>query len=178
MTQNFDTKENRAKQFKRGLRDAKTAQVPFGQSNELGTVATNLDRAYRKGWIAGRNEDTHLTPPIPNIKTSGRLHWLKYFHELTPKERAELDYITDDTNSFLRHQGHVYDLGEFSRIIPPEEIGTRHLHPMCLHDWHGDYDNWDAYLGDSAFSMVLIRYERDSSGDINAERAVIGHASW
>ena len=70
--------------------------------------------------------------------------------ELTAEERAEFDYLDwsaiergEDSASFFRYRGEVYDLGEFMR-------------------WDGVPDSplarWDGYQSDSFFSGLLVRY--------------------
>jgi len=67
--------------------------------------------------------------------------------ELTDKERAEFDYMSDiNEGSFFRYKGAVYDLGEFMRV---EEGG-----PLELLGWHG-------ISTDSYFSGTIIRLSRD-----------------
>ena|ERR1041385_776523 len=71
-------------------------------------------------------------------------------YELTPKERKEFDYIKwdliekgEDSASFFRYKGEVYDLGEF----------------QALHDTR--FPGWQCYISDSFFSGILIRYVED-----------------
>lgn len=176
MNSKLNTKANRQKQFAAGYKDGRKSAAVFGDKNELGTDHGNLDRAYRKGWFKARG-GVVLTPAVPEIITTGRAYTLLMFSELKQKEREELDYVTEDTNSFFRYQGSVYDLGEFARIVPPEDLGGQH-HPMVLRDWHGDYDDWDCYQGESAFSMMVVRYKRLPDGDFDPERIVIGRSVW
>ncbi len=74
--------------------------------------------------------------------------------ELTEAEAKEFDYMDDVTEgSFVRYKGSVYDLNEFSRVIPH---GSQRNHPM-------DTDNpafagWSGYMSESFFSGLLIRY--------------------
>ncbi len=80
--------------------------------------------------------------------------------QLTPAERAEFDYIDwakveagEDSASFFRYQGTLYDLSEFQaagRMF--EGIGRR----------------WDGYQSDSFFSGLLVRYQD------NFERVIVG----
>lgn len=96
--------------------------------------------------------------------------------ELTPAERAEFDHLDweaiddgRDSRDFFRYRGQLYDLGEFSRIIPP---GSERRHPTeCdSRQLHG----WDGYQSDSFFSGLLIRWERDERGNIDGERVIVG----
>lgn len=68
--------------------------------------------------------------------------------ELSPDERKEFDYLDwqaidngEDSASFFRYKGCLYDLGEFVRIEPGSSL---------LPYWHG-------YNGDSYFSGTLVR---------------------
>lgn len=67
--------------------------------------------------------------------------------ELTDAERAEFDYLDwaaieagNDSASFFRYRGQVYDLGDFVES-PPLEV-----------------NGWDAFQSDSFFSGIVIRY--------------------
>lgn len=79
--------------------------------------------------------------------------------ELTPKEREEFDYINwdaiergEDSASFFRYKGEVYDLGEFTTWNNPSS-------PMT---------GWDGMQSDTFFSGILVRYTDDF------ERVVVG----
>lgn len=70
--------------------------------------------------------------------------------ELTPQEREEFDYLDwdaiergEDSASFVRYKGELYDLGDLER--PTSDI----------------FPGWDAYLSDTFFSGVLFRYVED-----------------
>lgn len=166
----MDTKENRKKQFKRGLSDAKTPGTVYGQSNELGTLSEALNLAYERGWRKGRREPV----PGPTFITSNRYFELLYYSQLTAKEQKELDYVTEDTNSFFRYRDYIYDLSEFARIIPPEDLSGPSQHPMCLRDYKGEFDDWDGYQSDSHSGGLVVRYRREENGDFDPERIVIG----
>jgi hypothetical protein len=86
--------------------------------------------------------------------------------ELTPKERADHDYLDwaaiergEDSASFVRYRGTTYLLSDFSA------------------DWGitrgtglpGEFAGWDGYLSDSFFSGVVIRYVGD-----DCDRAILG----
>lgn len=96
--------------------------------------------------------------------------------ELTAQERAEFDYLDweaiddgRDSRDFFRYRGQLYDLSEFSRIIPP---GSERRHPMeCAEP---SFQGWDGYISDSYFSGLLIRWERDERGNIDSERVIVG----
>lgn len=81
-------------------------------------------------------------------------------YELTPAERDEFDYIDwsavergEDSCSFFRYKGDLYDLGEFERWDNPASP-TR--------------QGWDGIQPDSFFSGVLVRYCD------NFERIIVG----
>lgn len=78
--------------------------------------------------------------------------------ELSPKERAEFDYldwqaIEDgcDSATLFRYKGVLYDLREFQRVQP-----------------NSLFDPWDGYMSDSFFSGLVIRLVD------NGERCVVG----
>lgn len=65
-----------------------------------------------------------------------------YGAELTPGERAEFDYYTNDdmdTALFVRYDGSVLDLGEFG-VAPAE------------------FEGWDGYKGEGFFMGKVLRY--------------------
>jgi hypothetical protein len=71
-------------------------------------------------------------------------------YELTPEERKDLDYINwdliekgEDSASFFRYKGEVYDLGGFEPCRDPR------------------FSHWHGYQNDSFFSGILIRYTSD-----------------
>ncbi len=94
--------------------------------------------------------------------------------ELTPHERKEFDYINwtaiengEDSATFFRYRGQLYDLSEFSRITPQ---GSNRCHPM---GWDNpDVAGWDGYLSDSFTSGLLVKYARDN-GHIDDERIIV-----
>jgi hypothetical protein len=76
-----------------------------------------------------------------------------YAWDLTLGERAEFDYLDfaaiergEDSASFFRYKGDVYDLGEFMRWdgVP--------YSPLAV---------WDGYQSDTFFSGLLVRYCED-----------------
>jgi len=84
------------------------------------------------------------------IKTNNHVHSFLYGYELTEKERAEFDYMTDeeiDESTFLRYCKSIYALSDFMRIDPP-------IAPHCQ---RSGWENWDGYLAYSFSSGVLIR---------------------
>lgn len=90
-------------------------------------------------------------------------------YELNEKERKEFDYLNwdkiengEDSATFFRYKGDLYDLGEFSRIIKPD--ATR-CHPMELSD--PDFQGWHGYKSDTYFSGMVVKY-------VNSEEIVVG----
>lgn len=84
------------------------------------------------------------------IKTDHKWRAPIYGYELTKKERAEFDYLSDEeieTRSFVRYRRATYDLGEFMTTHGMPEFNP-------LRKWHG-------YISDSFFSGVVIRYDQD-----------------
>lgn len=80
--------------------------------------------------------------------------------ELTADERREFDYVDweavdrgEDSPTFFRYKGGLYDLGEFLAV-------DFHAH-AALRPWNG-------YRGDSFFSGLVVRYVDDF------ERVVVG----
>lgn|SRR5487761_1389650 len=85
--------------------------------------------------------------------------------ELTPAERAEFDYLDwpamergEDSASFFRYRGQLYDLGEFS-----VDYGIAKGSGLPDH-----LSRWDGYMSDSFFSAIVVRYVNDN------EQVVIG----
>jgi hypothetical protein len=77
--------------------------------------------------------------------------------ELTPNERKEFDYLDweaieagNDSASFFRYRGEVYDLGEFT-AVPSADRQPMRPFPRP----------WQAYQSDSYFSGILIQYVAD-----------------
>lgn len=84
-------------------------------------------------------------------------------YELTPEERKEFDYLDwtkieagEDSASFFRYKGQLYDLGEFMR-----DYGITKGAGLPPH-----LANWDGYASDSFFSATVVRYVH---GDPNYE---------
>lgn len=107
------------------------------------------------------------------IKTNNVPRNIIYGYELPAKYRKEFDYLKDedyDSHCFFRYRDHVYDLDEFSRVIPQ---GSTRWHPMECDD--PDFTGWDGYLSDSFFSGILIRWAKDTfTGEIDTERVIVG----
>lgn len=102
------------------------------------------------------------------IKTNNVPKELLFFSALTQAERAELDYVTEDTNSFFRHKGVVYDAGEFLQIQQDHQAG------WGFYDYRKQFAGWDGIFTETYSSGLLIRYPRDEQGEIDPERVVIG----
>lgn len=85
--------------------------------------------------------------------------------ELTADERAQFDYHDwaaiergEDSASFFRYKGDLYDLGEFTRLDGPFLLPNRTR----------AFATWDGYQSDTFFSGTLVRYCDDF------ERVVVG----
>jgi hypothetical protein len=97
------------------------------------------------------DKPTVITNHVPRRYISG--------DELTPKERKEFDYYSDQEiafASFVRYKGWVYDIGEF-----------------ILTDKKGELGRWHAYHGESAFSCILIYIPVNDN-----DHVVMGRAYW
>lgn len=87
--------------------------------------------------------------------------------ELTDKERQEFDYLDwsaidqgEDSASFLRYRGRLYDLHEFDRVSGGY--------------FDGVLEGWDGILTDSFFSAVVVRYVLDNPDYSDHEYVVVG----
>jgi hypothetical protein len=75
-------------------------------------------------------------------------------YELTAKERSEFDYLDwdaidagNDSASFFRYRGQLYNLGEFTRDYGiTKDAGL----PESL-------SRWDGYMSESFFSAIVVR---------------------
>lgn len=83
--------------------------------------------------------------------------------DLTPKEREQFDYLDwdkldkgEDSASFFRYKGELYDLGWFMRFTSAAP----------------EYDKWDGHYGTSYFSAILVKLTDDQS-DV---RVIVGYA--
>ena len=84
-----------------------------------------------------------------------------YDYELTADERAEFDYLKwdaiergEDSATFFRYKGRLYDLGEFMTTR-----GMPEFSPLV---------KWDGYHSDSFFSGIVVRYVEE------CERVIVG----
>jgi hypothetical protein len=81
------------------------------------------------------------------VKTNYTPRHVIYGFELSDKERAEFDYLTEDEivdRQFVRYRGVTYDLGDF-------QITTGLPADSPLRQWHG-------FQADSFYSGVVVRY--------------------
>ena len=85
--------------------------------------------------------------------------------ELSPSEREDFDYLDwpaiergEDSASFFRYKGELYDLGEFSADYGITKGAGL---PEHLSNWHG-------YQSDSFFSATVVRYVE------SCERVIVG----
>lgn len=86
--------------------------------------------------------------------------------ELTAKERSEFGYLDwdaiergEDSASFIRYRGELYDLSEFVRIVPQGGNGGAFAH----YDHSGELSGWDGIRTDSFFSGIVVRYPREQN---------------
>jgi hypothetical protein len=63
------------------------------------------------------------------------------WHDLSPKEQAEFDWLDQEATGFFRYRGDVYHLGQFERI---PEGGT----------W---FSGWDGSQATSMTTGLLVR---------------------
>lgn len=80
------------------------------------------------------------------MEIKSNYHWrlFLYGHELTEKERKELDYMSSDaidSGIFLRYRGLVYTLDQFLRADA--------------------FPGWEGLHSDTYFSGILIRLSSD-----------------
>jgi hypothetical protein len=92
---------------------------------------------------------------MTTIKTNNIPRPTIHRFELTEKESKEFDYLPEDEGTFFRYRGHVYDLGEFVRIVPQ---GVADPNGFAHHDRDGSLKGWHGIQTDSFFSALVIRY--------------------
>lgn len=80
-------------------------------------------------------------------------------YELSEKERQEFGYLDwekiergEDSASFFRYKGMLYDLGEF----------------QIVSTWQPSLTGWDGYISDTFFSGIIVKYVEDY------ERVIVG----
>ena len=86
------------------------------------------------------------------IFTNNQPRDIIYGFELPKSKRKDFDYLNDEEfndRSFVKYNGHYYDLGEFMRI-----------------EKHSDFKNWDGYSADTYFSGILIKLCEDGDSVI------------
>lgn len=95
------------------------------------------------------------------IVTNNVPRFLIYAYELTEKERLEFDYMDweeidqgEDSASFFRYKGQLYDLGEFQRIVRP---GSRITFGADFFDPGNQFSGWHGIQSDSYFSGLLVK---------------------
>jgi len=91
------------------------------------------------------------------IRTNRVPRFIVDAYELTDKERKDFDYLDwnsidagNDSATFFRYKGRLYDMGEFMRIDKNSPFGEF---------WHG-------YSSDSYFSGVLVHMCNDNESII------------
>ena len=77
-----------------------------------------------------------------------------YWHDLTPEEQEELDYIDDQEGSFFRYNDQIFDLGNFIRTQPQDTLNAA--------GWNGvetaGYSNgWIVKLEDGGDGLTVAR---------------------
>jgi hypothetical protein len=100
------------------------------------------------------------------VKTNNVPRLLIDAYELSEKERAEFDYLDweaidkgEDSATFFRYKGQLFDLGEFSR-----DYGITKGTGLPDH-----LSKWDGYMSDTFFSAYVVRYVEDDS-----DRIIVG----
>lgn len=96
------------------------------------------------------------------IKTNGRRRPVLGWHELSPAERAEFDYLMcDDARAseaqFFRFKGNVYDLGD-----------------MMGCPSNSQFKGWRYYHNHTAWSGIVVKYARDEWLDYDLDAVVVG----
>lgn len=91
---------------------------------------------------------------LPIVITNNLPREILDAHDLTAAERAEFDYLNwaaietgNESASFFRYKGQVYDLGEFSTDYGITKGAGL---PAHLSDWHG-------YMSLHAFAAIVVR---------------------
>ena len=111
----------------------------------------DLDRL--RDW-AKVNDDGHLSGPHGEVRviTNHHVRDVLRWHDLTPAEREEFDYLTDDTeHEFVRYRGDVVDLTDSDGVLSsPSELRRK---------------GWDSYASDSFFSGLVFRWF-DTDGNL------------
>lgn len=86
---------------------------------------------------------------MARVVTNNHLRPIIEAYELSESERKEFSYLDwgkidkgEDSASFVRYKGHLYDIGEF----------------MTTKGASSPLSDWDGYNSDSAYSAVVLRY--------------------
>ena len=96
------------------------------------------------------------------IITNNHTRPVLFWYELTPKEKAEFDWLltsstlTPDDAEFVRYKWSVYCLSDIERA-------NRDIFP-----------GWDGYASDSFFSGILFKYHREEWGEIDTDHVIMG----
>ena len=94
------------------------------------------------------------------ITTNGHARELLAYAELTDKERADFDYITEDDDwspRFARYRGNVLDVSDMQCVsVSPafQPFGVNVAPDSPLAAWHGA-------ASDSYWSGIVVRYSDD-----------------
>ena len=95
------------------------------------------------------------------VTTNGHARELLAYAELTDKERADFDYITEDESwdyRFARYRGSVIDVSDMQAItVSPASLsfGVNVAPESPLAAWHG-------LASDSYWSGIVVRYCDDN----------------
>lgn len=102
------------------------------------------------------------------VITNNKPRELVTWHELPESQRQWFDYIgcEDDRYSprFFAYRGSWYDASEFMRV--PTEREAPQSGPSLK--------GWDGIATDTYFSGVLIRYPRESWGELDTDHVIVG----
>ncbi len=103
-----------------------------------------------------------MTTTQMTIKTNNQPREIIDAYQLTSEEQKEFDYLDwkaiekgEDSASFFRFKGELYDLGEFMAIR--NKRGWNLEHP-------DSWFKWDGYRSDSFFSGLVVKYTEDNEG--------------
>lgn len=89
--------------------------------------------------------------------------------QLTPKQRSDFDYVSEDDFSlrFVEYRGSMYDALDAQRIEPD----NRHSHPvgwaMRVHPGE-PLASFDSFIGETYFSGVAFRFVDDGDSVVIA----------
>ena len=84
------------------------------------------------------------------IRTNNQPREMIGWNDLTKREQAEFDYLTDDAEResvlFVRYKNWVYELGQIMRVPKGGDLARE--------GWHG-------YTSDTAFSATVFKFVND-----------------